>query len=88
MKKLVQFLIISREYNCTVYSFPVYVYSRSQVFNNSAAVLSGCVGKVARTGLGVGAGGLLLFAVCKVGRLLLVQKDRKRMSQLAECTVN
>ncbi len=44
--------------------------------------------RFAITGLGVGTGGLLLFAACKVRLLLLVQKDRKRMSQLAECAVN
>jgi hypothetical protein len=32
------------------------LYNKSKVFNNLAAVLSGCVAKVARTCLGVGAG--------------------------------
>jgi tRNA1(Val) A37 N6-methylase TrmN6 len=55
---------------------------------NLAAVLSSCIGKVARTGTGAGAGGLLLLAACTDCPLLLVQQARKLMSQPAECSVN
>ncbi len=52
----------------------LYYYNILYIICNLAAVLSSCIAKVARTGPGVWAGGLLLLAACTDCPLLLVQQ--------------